>query len=265
MGLMRKCLSAFGARSRTGDSTRTDEGGFTTATLTEPKFASVATLSRGVDGLETANGQGGSGDDHEDFLIADSPVSTPQNKRELMEELQKNYREVVSLVRKVNTHLDRVETRSTHLMDVADRLEPALDRLAEDLRSHGEDALAAHRDMTAEVISAIRNHLRAGLEGQQQLVRAVQAVGEQISTTATAQSQLVTTMAHFRETMNGIARSNEHAGHVLESLRDASQERDQALTSAIRASFRWNLLIFITSTTLGLGALGVALYLLLNQ
>lgn len=247
MGLMRKCLSAFGARTRTPFDSHEDSAPYRrSAIFTEPKFTGAADDDDyRVAALETANGCAVFEDAEEGS--GDLPASPPQSKRELMDELQRNYREVVTLVRKVNTHLDRVETRSTHLMEVADRVEPALERVADEVRARGREALAAQRGVADEVMGAIR------------------VVGEQVATTATAQAQLVTTMAQFRETMTGIARSNELATQTLQSMRDASEERDHALASAIRTSFRWNLLVFVSSSTLGFSALGVALYLLLTR
>ena len=247
MGLMRKCLSAFGARTRTfesHDATGFDDDAF----FPEPKLSAASGGADGyrVAGMETSNGCA-IFDDTEGGLDSVDAAPAPQSKRELMEELQKNYREVVTLVRKVNTHLDRVETRSSHLMEVVDGLEPALDRISDEVRARGRDALAAQRDMTGEVIGAIR------------------VVSEQVTTSADAQSQLVTTMAQFRETMSGIAHSSEQATQALQSMRDASEERDLALAGAIRASFRWNLLVFASSSILGFSALGVALYLLLTR
>ncbi len=266
MGLMRKWLSAFGARQESTSHDTPSPNGAAVAVLDAAALRESKPFTHhkaGESSFDPPKTSGGIRNGEEDD---DDPLPpAPQNRRELMEELQKNYREVVSLVRKVNTHLDRVETRSTRLMDIADRLEPALDRIADEFRTHGEDALAAHREMSAEIVQTIQRHLDAGRQGHHQLIQAVENIGEQMSVTANAQGQLVTTMAHFRQSMNEIAASNQHAGHVLESLRDASRDRDEALASVIRSSFRWNLLIFITSTTLGLGALGTALYLLLSQ
>ena len=48
-----------------------------------------------------------------------SPILAPRNRQELVKELQKNYAEVLGLVRKVDDHLDTQTHRSERLLELA--------------------------------------------------------------------------------------------------------------------------------------------------
>ena len=282
MGLMQKCLGVFGRRSE--ETRRSNESvapsiEFEPVGFAEPKPAATTGTALAEPPLSTDVSNGMAEDpslcepaSERTFMVEETPLPVPPpapmqplSRRELMDELQKNYREVVSLVRKVNTHLDRSETRSTTYVDVATRIESSIDGLAETLRAQTDQTLAIQRETSAEVLTRMQDLVREGHEGRLKIVEVLEDINLQIRERGDQQDQLVTTMAQFRETMNGIAITNQQTCRAIETIRDSSERREEQLLRLVQINSRMNLLVFAVSALLGMGAMGIALFVLITN
>ncbi len=165
-------------------------------------------------------------------------LSAKKAKQELITELQKNYKEVLELVRRVQTHLDDQETRSTRLMEIAERIPAALDHLPE------------HREQNERLISAVdrltdtanNNH-----DVSQQSLRELAKVNEQMSQSAHADRDLLTTMGEFKDAAEGIAENNNRAATAVKELAGSASKRDKELADAIAEGRKW-MVIGVTVT-----------------
>lgn len=178
---------------------------------------------------------------------------TPRNKQELFEELQKNYREVVDLVRKVDNHLDRNDKRASEMLDIARRVDQALPALAEfpsEMRTH----LAELRE---GVTAAIHEHGTRSDERAARINGVLESVEKKIAASGASQAQLVTTMAGFRETLGDLADSSSRTSTVLEDIDHRRMEREDELTKMLVASRRWSVAAMALAIVIGSVALAV--------
>ena len=175
----------------------------------------------------------------------------PRTKQELFEDLQKNYREAVELIRKVDGHLDRDETRAEQLMTIARRVDdtlPSLERTPEHLARLGE-----------QIVEAIRASAAAD---EKRVARIEDGLGRIVSTlerSSGAQVELTATMAAFRETLTDIDHSNRRSAQALESMDHRRAAREDEIARMLATSKVWMLVALILSVAMGTVAMAIAI------
>jgi hypothetical protein len=161
-------------------------------------------------------------------------VAVPQTKKELFEELQKNYREVVMLVRKVDAHLDEQAHRGERLMAIAERLDqslPLLERMAE---TPGK--LDAIKDELAKLSTSSSE---AADKRAARLEQAIGKVVDGVDMQHKDQHKLVSVMAEFRETIGDLNKTNADSGDALRHLGESVKRRDDAMLSRMKTIQLW--------------------------
>jgi DNA-binding ferritin-like protein len=162
-----------------------------------------------------------------------SPVSistappAPKSKGEMIAELQKNYAEVMELIRKVSNHLDEQAGRSERLMEIAERIPEALDALPE-LRSQNERIIVALRDAAEEARSR-----------DEQSAQTLDRLGDRLEESRESDRVLVGTMAEFRGTLREMADTNERTGATLSDMNQRNAAREQELHNILLLTRRW--------------------------
>lgn len=179
---------------------------------------------------------------------------SPRNKQELLEELQRSYREAVDLMRKVDDHLDRSEERQETLLGVARRVDEALPSLAADA-GRTADAIVA---MRGEITGAIADLAGASGEHAKEAHRRLGVIADQIDRTVQSNAQLTGTMAAFRETMGDLAGHSVRASEALESIERRHAEEHLVMVSAMASARRWSIAGFAVAGALGLVAIATA-------
>lgn len=158
-------------------------------------------------------------------------VKAPRNKQELFEELQKNYREVVGLIRKVDNHLDEQNQRSVRMMQIAERMDSlsgaieqagAVPQKIDELKSTIESALRTTEQGTAERTERVR--------------QAVEEVGTALVASSDQQSKLTHTMAEFRQTIGDLSEATGQSSSAMRTLMDSVIERDKAFAEELRVT-----------------------------
>ena len=165
-------------------------------------------------------------------------LSSKKAKQELVAELQKNYKEVLELVRRVQTHLDTQEERSARLMEIVERIPEALDEIPQ------------RREQTERLIEAVGHVAEIGKSSQdisQQSLRELSKANEQLARSAQADADLVGAMGEFRSAAETMASDNQRAAASVKELARRSTERDEQLAEAIADGRRW-LVIGVTVT-----------------
>jgi len=194
-----------------------------------------------------------------DALEADAPQplarkpKSPRSKQELIEELHRNYQEVLGLIRKLDTHLDENRDRSQTIADVAEQYS----KLAPVLESLPDHLAQSTNKLSDDIRSSITDEGAAARELLERIESAILHVGTDIERSTNQQGQLVETMAEFRESLTDLARSSTAA---YESVRDAqlrAAERDRALLTQLRQTRMW-----LIGLTVGVGAIGLTAVIL---
>lgn len=186
--------------------------------IVEPKAGETRTEMRGSEGASS-------------LAAASGPA--PKNKQELLNELQKNYAEVVSLVRKVDQHLDAQDRRSARLMEIAEQIPAAL------------QTLPTIRDETVrlgERLDALIQAQASQSGDAQELRRAqVEALGDVrtlLEHSREAEQRVAQSLDEFRGTMGQMSDATGTLGSVLTKMRESDTKRDERLASLVAGSSR---------------------------
>lgn len=159
--------------------------------------------------------------------LAAPAIAVPKSKNEIIADLQKNYAEVMELIRKVSNHLDRESERSERLMEIAEKIPAALETLPE-LRAQNEEVIIALRQAAAE--TAKRDEAAA---------QTLELLGDRMDEARESDRQLVGTMAEFRGTLREMADSSEKTGETLAVMNERNVAREQELQNILLLTKRW--------------------------
>ncbi|TVQ31860.1 MAG: hypothetical protein EA376_07685 [Phycisphaeraceae bacterium] len=150
----------------------------------------------------------------------------PRNKNEMIAELQKNYEEVLELVRKLDGHLDLQERRAERLMEIAERIPAAM------------DAIPEIRDQGARMVEAVDRLAEATREGDERVAEAVAGVGEHVQRTGQVEEELRDSVTDFRSALGEMTGANARVGDTLDGMRRSSETREQRLVELIATTRR---------------------------
>ncbi|TVQ59357.1 MAG: hypothetical protein EA379_10935 [Phycisphaerales bacterium] len=167
-------------------------------------------------------------------------LATPRNKQELIVELQKNYTEVLELVRKVNTHLDRESERTAKLMTIVERIPDAL------------DALPELRDQTKRAVETLRESSEQSARRDEKVQSALTHIRDRLDDARETETHLVGTLTEFRGSLQDMAHSSERSSGAIAAMNERNALRDKELADMLNLTRRW------VVAALVIGALGVA-------
>jgi len=195
---------------------RSEMNGGTATTIAEPKVTSVAPERPIV--VEPSRSA--------------PPVVHKPSKQDLLDDLQRSYKEVVTLVERVNEHLDKTSERSVQLEQLARQALDATATLPEAI------AAAVERANPAQ-IEILRELVRAQEDGTQRVETSVAQLGVQMEVASQSHEQLVGTMADFRDTMQGVSTSNMRTADALDSSIAQKRAADDRLAQMIVRNQWW--------------------------
>jgi len=154
----------------------------------------------------------------------------PKSKQELLAEIQRNYQEVLELVRKVDTHLDESGERSLRLIELADRVPEGMASIVE-LKKQNEVVTHAIERVT-EVVTATEGHASATVEE----LRGIAVRFDEASRRGEA---LAGALGEFREILTEVAGSGARLNTVMENIQRDASSREERLVSLIEREQRW--------------------------
>lgn len=156
-------------------------------------------------------------------------IKPPRSRQELIAELQRNYQEVLGIVRKVDSHLDEQGQRSARMAEIAERFPSAADDL-----SH----LREQQDAVHQALEAVSLTLRErdGTLGQNQLATLdrLEEIRGLMAESSESERQLVGSLVEFRDTMGGMATATERLTDAVERIEARETERANQVVEAIR-------------------------------
>ena len=195
----------------------------------------------------------GEGDDR---LTEMKLLPAPKSKQEFMHELQRNYSEVLEVVRKVDQHLDEQRVRQEELLDIArrmpgaieelprireqqERLNQALEKLT-DATLRGQNRSDATMTRQAEALDAVREHAAATAHTSTRMAESLNAMGEGMARVGDASTQL---------------------GAALDQLREQDADRNRAVVDAVQRQQRLIVLVAVVAAVSGVATMGVVVLL----
>ncbi len=171
--------------------------------------------------------------------------SAPKNKQELLAELRRNYAEAVTLIRKVDGHLDAQARRSDRMLDLAQRAPEGVEHLAalregqSELTELARSMRDLSRDSRLKDETSMERH-RAILERQASTLGRIEVLFEESSN---VERELGVALGEFRGAIIQMNTSNHRLGGAIDRLDQREQvhaqrideiaERGRVLTNAL--------------------------------
>jgi hypothetical protein len=197
-----------------------------------------------------------------------SPLAAPKNRQELINELRKNYTEVLGLVRKVDAHLDEQSTRGERLLELAERSTrhaEILPEIAEQNRRIADalvDLVELTRDLrTRQDASSERLNKTAlqQLESAQRQTAAMQAMQASLHRVGEAEAETTRTMQGLGETLTTLSGSTRDLGDTISAMRETDAEREVELARLVSNSQKWLVAAVVFCGLLAVGVLALVL------
>lgn len=192
----------------------------------------------------------------------------PKNRQELLNELRKNYTEVLGLVRKVDTHLDDQSRRSERLLELAEKSAAQMEVLPEIAESNRRvaDALADLVELTRDArtrneaaMDRLTKNAVQQLESAQRQTSALQSVQAALHRSSEAGAEMARSMSGFGDTLGEMAGSTRDLGDTIAAMRETDAEREAELARLVSNSQKWLVAAVVFSGLIAVGALAIVL------
>ncbi|MFG0259938.1 MAG: hypothetical protein ACF8LK_06250 [Phycisphaerales bacterium JB041] len=155
-------------------------------------------------------------------------IKPPRSRQELIAELQRNYQEVLGIVRKVDSHLDEQGQRSHRMAEIAERFPRAADDLA-----HLREGQGSVQQTLEAVSLALRERDEALTEGQRGTLARLEEIRGLLAESSESERQLVGSLVEFRDMMSGMNAATERLSEAVERIDARESERVNVVVRAI--------------------------------
>lgn len=181
---------------------------------------------------------------------APTPV---RSKQEMIAELQKNYSEVLDLVRKMSAHLDSESERTARLMIIVERIPDAL------------DALPELREQTRRMVEALRESSDQSRTRDEHVQDAMAHIRARLDDARESETHLVGTLTEFRGSLREMATSSERSSVALTAMNERNAARERELAQVLTLTRRWVIAAVAIGATGVLAAAGAVVFVLLQR
>jgi len=207
-------------------------------------------------------------DDVSDALPA---LNTRKGKAEMLNQLRKNYDEVLGIVRKVDQHLDDQARRSERMLEIAERTATHLEKL-EHLGPMSERT-AQMADAMTELVKVTQNGndqaastgadlMKAAseqLEAQRAQTSTLREVKDSVDRVGEADRDMADSIKGFTDTIGGVKTATNELGVAITSMRENDAERERELAQIVAKSQRWLIVTVVVVGVVAVGALAAVL------
>jgi len=182
------------------------------------------------------------------------PARVPRSRQELIAELQRNYQEVLGIVRRVGQHLDDQGERSRRVAEIVERLPRAADDLGA-LRERQEDATRA-LDTLSHALARRDERLA---ESQAAEIARLDDVLGLLSESSQAERELIGSLVEFREVMGGMSVATERLTGAVERIEQREAERAGQFLKALETTRSWMITIAVVGGVCALVAVALGI------
>lgn len=186
------------------------------------------------------------------------PRRPARSRQELITELQRNYQEVLGIVRKVDGHLDAQTQRSVRLAEVAERLPGAADDLAA-LRAGHEHTNSALASLTESIREADARQSR----GQEAQLERLDELRGLLAESSEAERELIGSLIDFRDVMTSVHAATGELTRAVVRMEEREQARGAEFLEAMESTRAWLTTLAViggvcalVAVTLGIVAVG---------
>ncbi len=167
-----------------------------------------------------------------DLKRVEVPVPPKMTKQEMIEELERNYREVLDLVRRVKDHMDREEERSGRVMEVAERIDsavPAVEGLADRID-------AAHERSSDSLVEAIRISEQDRFAMAERVEGTLRDLAARMEEGGITHERIASELDGLGERVGELTQSSVAASKALQTIRDGATDRDTKFVTSIETA-----------------------------
>ncbi len=179
---------------------------------------------------------------------------TPRSRQELIAELQRNYQEVLGIVRRVGQHLDDQGERSRRVAELAERLP----RAADDLAAIREQQDQASRAMEGLALALGRRDDQLA-EGQLAQLERLDEIRGLMAESSQAERELIGSLVEFRSVMSGMAGATERLSEAVGRIEQREAERSEQFLKALDATRSWMITIAVVGGVCALVAIALGI------
>jgi methyl-accepting chemotaxis protein len=192
----------------------------------------------------------------------------PKNRAELIGELQKNYTEVLGIVRKVDQHLDDQQGRADRMLSIAERSAERLEVLPELVEQNRRvaDAILQLVEVSRQgqsesksVTDRISKTATQQLEATQQQTTVLYNVQTAMHSVGEAEKELAGSVNEFRGSMGAMSQATSDLGQSISTMRETDAAREEELARLVRSGQRWLVVAVIVTGLLAAGTLVVVI------
>lgn len=154
----------------------------------------------------------------------------PKSKQEMLAEIQRNYQEVLELVRKVDGHLDTSSERAQRLVELAERVPDGMTTLTE---LKGQNEVLTHAiERVTQVVASADGHASATTEQ-------LREIAQRIDESARRGEELAGAVIEFHDILTQMAGSGSRLNDVMERIQREASSREERLVTLIEREQRW--------------------------
>jgi ABC-type transporter Mla subunit MlaD len=162
------------------------------------------------------------------------PALRPKNRQQVIAELQKSYKEVTDLVKKVNLHLDEQDKRSRRMLEIAERLPRALDQVP--TLSDNTTQMVETLGEMAKADRIARERTDAAIESHG---RALDSIGERLASGEDTERRVAGALGDLNTTIGHMTGATDQLGVAIRSVQERDVRRDEELRRLIGRTQQW--------------------------
>jgi len=154
----------------------------------------------------------------------------PKSKQELIAEIQRNYQEVLELVRKVDSHLDDSSERSKRLFDLAQGVPDGMASIVEVKQQN--EVITGAIERVASSLESTQGHAASTVDELRTIATKLDHAGQR-------GDALAESVGELRGILAEVASSSAHLNGVMETIQKEAASREERLASLIEREQRW--------------------------
>lgn len=198
-------------------------------------------------------------------------LTSRKGKAEMLNQLRKNYDEVLGIVRKVDQHLDDQARRSDRMLEIAERTAKHLEQLEhlgtmnERQREMAEtmtrlvEITRAGNDQAANTGAELMQNVAQQLEAQRDQTSTLREVKGAVERAGEHDREMADSIKGFTDTIGGVKTATNELGHAITAMRENDAERERELAQIVARSQRWLIVTVVVVGVVAVGALAAVL------
>jgi len=162
------------------------------------------------------------------------PAFRPKSRQQVIEELQKSYKDVTDLVKKVNLHLDEQDKRARRMLEIAERVPRALDQVPN--LSDNSSKMVDTLTQMAKADRIARERTDTAIEAHG---RALDSIGQRLASGEDTEKRVAGALGDLNTTIGHMTGATDQLSVAIRSVQERDIRRDEDLRRLIGRTQQW--------------------------